>query len=213
MAYATPSVSILYQLARLRRAVLTWLTVSTNIVLFLAFVLVAGVGSSLYVVANGWLLTNVREGPWTMWSRAAHRDQDPYTRAHFARTGDLPMPVAIAATWEARFDADGKRLHSSCEYLLEGDAVEASWFSIAVYDDDGLMIPNSAERYAFTSQTLARNPDDSYFVVLSRDARPGNWLPVGGAGRLAIVMTMIEPKPSVAASADQLPTIRRVGCR
>jgi hypothetical protein len=213
MAYVTPSVSILYHLARLRRSVLTWLSVSTNIVLFLAFVLVTGIGSSLYVVAHGWPVTTARNGPWSMWSRAAAVNQDPYTRAHFARNGSLPIPVAIAATWQAHYDADGRRLHSSCEYLLEGDAIDATWFSIAVYDDDGLLIPNTAERYAFTSHTLARNPDDTYFVVLSRDARPGNWLPVGGAGRLSIVITLIEPKPNVAASADLLPTIRKVGCR
>ena len=68
-----------------------------------------------------------------------------------------------------------------------------------------MLIPNSAERHSFTSQTIAANPDGSFFIVLAREARPGNWLPVGGAGRLTLMLTMIEPKPSVAESALQLP--------
>ena len=83
----------------------------------------------------------------------------------------------------------------------------------AFYDDHGLLIPNSAERHSFTSQTIAANPDGSFFIVLAREARPGNWLPVGGAGRLTLMLTMIEPKPTVAESAALLPSIRRIGCR
>ncbi len=213
MAYIAPTTSVVYRLVRLRKTVATWLAYSANALLFTALVLVVGVGSSLYAIDHGWQATTLRAGPWIMWYRAARADQDPYTHARLAKLGSLPLSTRIAATWEARFDADGKRLHSSCEYLLEGEPIDASWFSIAAFDDSGLLIPNAADRHAFTSQTLATNPDGSYFVVLARDARPGNWLPVGGAGRLTILITLIEPKPSVLDSGHLLPSIRRIRCR
>lgn len=213
MAVSGPTVSIGYQLVRVRRAVLAWLSFWTNALLFAGATLVLGVGSAFWVVERGSQLTTQRNGPWLMWTRSGQRDLDPYTRARQSRRGNLPLSTQIAATWEARFDNDGRRLHSSCEYLLESEPIDSSWFSLAVYDDNGLLIPNSAERHAFTSQTIAANPDGSFFIVLAREARPGNWLPVGGAGRIALQLTMIEPKPSVAESAQQLPSIRRIGCR
>ena len=213
MTTTTPTVSFGFQVVRVRRAVLAWISVSANAILFVALVLVLGIGSALYVVDNGTRLTTQRNGPWSMWLRSGQRDLDPYTRARFAKLGNLPVSSQIAANWEARYDVEGRRLHSSCEYLIESEPIDAAWFNVTVYDDHGLLIPNSATRHSFTSQTIAANPDGSFFIVLAREARPGNWLPVGGAGRLTLMLTMIEPKPSVAESAQQLPSIRRIGCR
>ena len=213
MASTTPTVSFGFQLVRMRRAVLAWISLSANAILFVGLALVVGVGSAFYVVDNGTRLTTQRTGPWSMWSRSGQRDLDPYTRARYAKLGSLPVSTQIAATWEARYDVEGRRLHSSCEYLIEAEPIDATWFNLVVYDDHGLLIPNSAERHSFSSQTIAANPDGSFFIVLAREARPGNWLPVGGAGRLTLMLTMIEPKPTVAESAMLLPSIRRIGCR
>jgi hypothetical protein len=213
MAVTGPTVSLGYRLDRARRAILAWLSFWANAILLAGTVLVLGVGSAVWLIETGTQLTTQRNGPWTMWIRAGQPDLDPYTRARQSRHGHLPLSARLSATWEARFDNDGRRLHSSCEYLIESEPIDASWFSFAVYDDAGLLIPNPAERYGFTNDTLAANPDGSFFIVLAREARPGNWLPVGGAGRLAIVLTMIEPKPSVGESAQMLPSIRRIACR
>ncbi len=213
MALSGTTVSLGYRLVRFRRMLLTGLSISTNAVLFAVISLVLGIGSAFWMIDRGTTLTTQRNGPWSMWTRAGQKDLDPYTRARQAKTGNLPLSTQIAATWEARFDIEGRRLHSSCEYLLESEPIDATWFNLAVYDDSGLLIPNSADRHSFTSQTIAANPDGSFFIVLAREARPGNWLPVGGAGRLSLLLTMIEPKPSVTESAQQLPSIRRIGCR
>ncbi len=213
MALSGPTVSFGYQLVRMRRALLNWLSFWTNALIFVAIALVVGISSGIWLVERGSRMTTQRNGPWLMWTRAGQKDLDPYTRARQAKHGNLPLSTQIAATWETRFDVDGRRLHSSCEYLIESEPIDATWFSLAVYDDHGMLIPNSAERHAFTNHSIAANPDGSFFVVLAREARPGNWLPVGGAGRISLVLTMIEPKPSVAESAPQLPSIRRIGCR
>jgi hypothetical protein len=86
-----------------------------------------------------------------------------------------------------------------------------------VFDDRGELIANPAQRYAFTSQSIAMRPDGTFLVALARDARAGNWLPTGGAGRLALVFTTLDPSAPllVNLTEDQrpLPEIERVQCR
>ncbi|MGE0626324.1 MAG: DUF1214 domain-containing protein [Hyphomicrobiaceae bacterium] len=213
MALVATSSSVLYRLDRLRRFLVAWFVHSANALLYVGLVLTIGIASALYLIDTGTRLTTWHNGPWTMWFHTGQLGSDPYTRARLAKIGALPLSSSVAATWEARYDADGRRLHSSCEYVIESEAISATWFNIAVYDDQGLLISNQADRYSFSSQTLATSPDGSFFISLARDARPGNWLPVGGAGRLSLLMTIIEPQPTVADSITQLPTIRRVDCR
>ena len=123
MAYLAPPLTLLYRLDRFRGLLMTWLSHSTNALIYAAAVLIIGIGTSLYAVDRGTRLTTYRNGAWTMWAQAGQRDVDPYTRARFAKLGSLPISSNIAATWEARLDGEGRRLHSSCEYLLEADPI------------------------------------------------------------------------------------------
>jgi hypothetical protein len=188
--------------------------------LFLGIVLIGGLGTSWYMVEAGSRLTTRSIGPWVVWTSAARTDADPYTRAHFARAGTLPLSTDVAQTFMARADSEGQRLHSSCEYVVDGRDPPAAWWSLSVFDDRGRLIANPAQRYAFTSDTMAKGADGTFLVSLARDARPGNWLPTGGAGRLMLVLTLLDGRgspSSQSASGDGdakgLPLIRRVSCR
>lgn len=189
-----------------------------NVVIFVAIALGLGLWSSYVMVDRGSTLTARSSGAWTTWNSAGRPDADPYTRAHFARLGSLPVSATATQTWEARSDDEGQRLHSSCEYILQGDGLAADWWSLAVYDDRGRLIANQAERYAYNSGTVALGADGTYIVTLARDARPGNWLPTGGAGRLVLVLSRPAARPNappaeVEAAHRGLPSIRRISCR
>lgn len=185
--------------------------------LFLGIMLIGGLGSSWYMVEAGSRLTTRAIGPWVMWTSAAKTDADPYTRAHFARAGTLPLSTEVAQTYLARLDSEGQKLHSSCEYVVEGRDLPASWWSLSVFDDRGRLISNPAQRYAFTSETIAKGPDGAFVVSLARDARPANWLPTSGAGRLSLMLTVLDARGQTqtagAATEPALPSIRRVACR
>jgi hypothetical protein len=186
--------------------------------LFLGIALIGGIGTSWYLIETGLWLTTRTAGPWVAWTQAATADADPYTRARFARHGSLPLSASVATTYEARTDDDGQRLHSSCEYLVEGEGLEAGWWSLAVFDDGGRLIQNAAERYAYNSATIARSGDGRFIVTLARDARPGNWLPTDGAGRLTLMLTLLESStegagPEADADKPRLPSIRRIACQ
>lgn len=211
-----PNMSFFFHQLRKRLAVI--INRTADYAMFIGFVLIAGIGSSWYMVDTGSALTTERVGPWVTWLSAARPDADPYTRAHFARMGTLPMSTEVAQTLVSRYDDSGSRLHSSCEYVVKGHDIAGSWWSLSVFDDDGRVISNPAERYTFTSDTIALKPGGDYAVTLARDARPGNWLPTGGAGRLALVLTIVDlglgsSEKDREEEKNPIPTIDQVACR
>ncbi|MEZ5900686.1 MAG: DUF1214 domain-containing protein [Hyphomicrobiaceae bacterium] len=176
-----------------------------------------GVLSARYMINHGSALSTINYGPWVHWKGAGRSSADPYTRAHFARSSALRLSSDSAGTYEANSDAEGAYLHSSCDYVLEGPYAHGLWWSLSVFDSRGQLISNDADRYAFTSDTVAANPDGSYIITLGRDARPGNWLPTGGAGRLVIVFSLLDPATGFseeerAERYKMLPEIRRENC-
>lgn len=184
---------------------------------FIGTVLILGLGSSWYMIDIGTPLTTERQGPWVSWTSAGRADADPYTRAHIARFGTLQLSAEMTLTYVANSDSEGRRLHSSCDYSVEGREPGTSWWSLTVFDDRGELITNPADRYDFTSQSIALRPDGTFAVTLARDARPGNWLPTGGAGRLALVFTTLDATTPLLTKSSEghkpLPEIRRIQCR
>ena len=186
-----------------------------NVILFVVLAVFGGLGSAWYMIEKGSAMTTLRSGPWTAWKAAGRADADPYTRAHFLRRGMLPVSSALAYTYQATSDSDGQLLYSSCDYVVEGEEPRAAFWSLAVFDDGGRLIPNPADRYAFNSASIMRPANGRIDVRLARNARPGNWLPTGGAGRVALHFTIEEPRNSATDDGrpPQLPTIRRIACR
>ena len=185
-------------------------------IIVIAIIVAGGLGSSWYMVEAGSRLTTARLGPWLTWTAAARPDADPYTRAHFVSAGTLPVSAEVQRTFVARTDANGERLHSSCEYVVEGRIPKSEWWSIAVFDERGKLIANAADRYAFTGQTIALSQPDTFAITLAREARSGNWLPTGGAGRLALVLNFADnhaPDDVARPDASVMPAIRKIKCR
>lgn len=206
-----------FRMDMLKAALARIVGATTRVVVFAAIAVAGGIGSALYMTRQPTPLTTTRVGPWVTWTAAGRPDADPYTRVRFARLGSLPLNAAVARVYEARTDSDGQRLNSACTYAVEGRKIEAAWWSLAVYTDSGRMIANPAERHAFNASSIARSADGSFVVMLAREAQPGNWLPTGGAGRLALILTTYGvPDQSIAgdqAPATTLPRIRKVDCR
>lgn len=208
-----------FVLHRVKKRIQAFIIKVSDWAIFIGIVLIGGLGSSYYMVSAGSTLTTRTIGPWTTWKHEGRSDADPYTRAHFARSGTLNLTTDIATTYLASRDSDGLRLHSSCEYRISGKTLDARWWSITAFDDRGRLIRNPSDRYTFTSDTVAISADGTFTVTLARDARPGNWLPTAGAGRLTLAMTLLESEAAIAGDTEaeaelfELPTIQRAGCR
>jgi hypothetical protein len=184
---------------------------------FLGIAVIGGIGSAWVMIHDGSRVSTVRQGPWVAWSAAGKPDADPYTRAHTVRLGLLPLNPSLALTYHARADEEGQRLHSSCEYLVDLDAIDAQWWSVAAFDDAGRSIRNTAQRYAYNSATTIRDSGGKATLIVARDARPGNWLPTAGAGNVTLAFTVQDSKWTEQSLEDKskmkaLPTIRKIGC-
>jgi hypothetical protein len=192
-------------------------TMIANVILFVLIAVAGGLGSSWYMIERGNGMTTRNFGAWTAWMAAGRADADPYTRAHFMRRGMLPVSSALAITFEAVTDDDGQRLHSSCTYDLQGEEPPARFWSISVFDENGALIPNPAERYSYNTSTALRSPGGRLSISLARSARPGNWLPTAGAGRISLVLTVEELRDAAPGRTGpwtwRPPKIRRVSCR
>lgn len=208
-----------FALHRLRKRVQAVILRISDWAIFTGLVLIGGLGSSYYMISVGSPLTTRTVGPWTTWKNEGRSDADPYTRAHLARAGTLNLTTEIANTFFAQHDSDGLRLHSSCEYEISGERLDASWWSITALNDRGELIRNPSDRHTFTRDTVAISPDGTFTVTLARDARPGNWLPTGGAGRLSLAMTLLGHETVITGDTEAetaeigLPVIKRVACR
>src|SRR4051795_6159949 len=77
-------------------------------------------------------------------------------------------------------DADGNQLYGSHHYRYIGAVhIPGSWWSVTLYDQDGSLIENADERYAFTSFNAIPEDDGSIVVDIApvRPEQALNWLP------------------------------------
>jgi hypothetical protein len=187
-----------------------------NFLLFAGLSLALGLGSAYYGVEHGFAFVALHSGPWKTWVNAGSLTADPYTRAHVARFGDLPITSGSGLTFVASTDSAGSDLSSACEYEIVARPGSALWWSIALYDSSGQLIPNKAGRHAFNSQNLTVLPDGTQRISLAPQARPGHWLPSGEGRDLVLVLRMIRPlsieQQRQGVVFEGLPTIRRLSC-
>jgi hypothetical protein len=209
-------------LRHLKNYILVGIGLVADWALFLAIVFISGYGSSWYMVEAGTELTTQRIGPWVAWKAQARVDADPYTRAHFARLGTLDLSTEIATTYVARTDDTGAAFDASCAYIISGSKPAAQWWSITLFDSGGRLIPNSADRYSFTRDTVAMSSDGTLNISMARDAHEGNWLPFGNVNNFALVLQLLQPDISLLAEESEeegeitqveLPSIKMVSCR
>jgi hypothetical protein len=199
------------------RAVIGIIVRAVTVLLTIMLAIFIGMWSSKYMISRGSPLSVNTFGPWQQWPDIGRESADPYTKAHMITTGKLRISSDSAGIFEARTDSQGARLHSSCNYVVDGANMRGLWWSVGVFDSRGNLIANDADRYEFTADTIAPNPNGSFVVSLGRDARPGNWLPTGGAGRLVLVFTVLDPATGLSTEErsernKRLPVITREGC-
>jgi hypothetical protein len=187
----------------------------TRFLLFVAITLTLGLGSAWRAVNHGFFATSDRFGPWAFWFREGTGEADPYTIAHIARQGVLPITAASAMTFTATRDSAGSRLSGDCTYEVRGSAVPALWWNIAVFSQDGEIMPSKTGRSSFSSANILAAPDGAYTVRLSPDVQPGNWLPAARGNRVVLRLNILRPLNQDAflrSGAEALPEITLLEC-
>ena len=183
--------------------------------IFAAIALVLGLGSAWRTVNHGFSATAIRYGPWAFWFREGTADADPYTVAHVARQGSLPVTAASAMVFTATRDSAGARLSGDCTYEIRGVAVPSLWWGIAAFTAEGEVMPSKTGRSGFSSANILAAPDGRFTVHLSPDVQPGNWLPAERGARVTLRFSVLRPfNPDALrkSGGDILPEIALMEC-
>ena len=176
---------------------------------------VFGLGLTQFALTRGTAFGAITIGAWTAWPKTGTSDIDPYARAAIARTGELPIGSGDGVAFFASSDDAGRSLDGRCMVTITGTTPAARFWTITLYDLDGRLVPNAADRYGFTSQEIARRADGSFEIVLAPHARPGNWLPTGGVDRYVVVLRLYDTPVGVAtrtAKDAPMPAVTAAGC-
>jgi len=182
-----------------------------------AFAVAAGFGLGLtqFALTRGTAFGAITIGAWTAWPKTGTSDIDPYARAAIARSGELPIGSGDGVAFFAALDDTGRALDGRCTVTIAGTTPAARFWTVTLYDLDGRLIPNAADRYGFTSQEIARRADGSFDIVLAPRARAGNWLPTGGIDRYVVVLRLYDTPVGVAtrtAKDAPMPAVTAAGC-
>lgn len=157
----------------------------------------------------------VRAGPWTSSATAGSQEADPYIKASLARGAEIPLGLAEGLTFIAAADSSGGSLDGRCDYLVQGAAPAARYWTLSVMTGGGRLIDDAAKRYGFTSAEIVRSGNGDFKIAVSPLARPGNWLPVGPTASFVLVLRLYDTPVTATAStlnAQSMPTIVRTGC-
>jgi hypothetical protein len=157
----------------------------------------------------------VQVGAWTAWPRSGTSDADPYARAVFARSGELPLERADGLAFEATRTDNGTALDGRCETRIAGRLPSARFWTLTVYDDRGRLIDNPAERYGFNSTEIVWNQDGSFEITAAPRARRGNWLPTGERDRIVLLLRLYDAPIGLASRSGEpleMPSVTQVNC-
>ncbi len=183
--------------------------------IFAAIALTLGLGSAWRACNHGFFAVSNRYGPWVFWFREGTADADPYTAAHVARQGVLPITAASAMTFTATRDSAGSHLSGDCTYEIRGYTIPSLWWNIAAFKTDGEIMPNNTGRSGFSGANILAAPDGTFLVRLSPDVQPGNWIPATRGIRVVLrlsILRPLSPDSLLKSGGDILPEISLVEC-
>ena len=174
-----------------------------------------GYGSGVWAYDFVYESASLKNGPWFTNLTIGSEEAGIYTRAAVAEHELLALAQSEAVYYTAYADEDGEPLRGDCDYTIEGNDLDARWWSITVYGDDDFLIPNDGNRYSYNGKNVTDDADGRYTIHLSRTAKEGNWLPAGSEERLSLWLRLYDPGPAFYENPAmvELPRIVRKECR
>lgn len=157
----------------------------------------------------------IKLGAWEAFPALQTADADPYAKSHRARAGKLLYGTAEGLTFSATVDDAGERLSAACSYRLTGQTPPARLWTLFTADARGEPLEaGTGLPSALNSWTVLRNPDSSFTVMLSRQARSGNWLALPSSDSFRLVLTLFDTPTAGSSGLIDLtmPQLEKIGC-
>jgi hypothetical protein len=172
-----------------------------------------GLAATWFTVFRGTMAGNVSDGPWKTSLYAGSSEGGPYLRASIAVHGLLALNRHETIYYTAATDSDGAALDGACVYQLRGWAPPARWWSITAYGADDFLIPNPANRYSVSMNSVVLGEHSMAVVTVSKTPATMNWIPVTD-GRFNLSIRLYNPDDAVAADPEHVALfdIHKVRC-
>jgi hypothetical protein len=183
--------------------------------LALAIATAVGLGLTWTTATRGTDLGTLTIGAWTARPRTGTSEIDPYARASIARSGELPIGTGDGVTFTATADDRKKPLDGRCDIVVSGVTPAARFWTLSLYDTKGRLVPNTLQRYGFTSQEVVRNADGAFEIRIAARSRAGNWLPTSALERYVLMLRLYDTPVGVATRTQKdapMPAIATVSC-
>jgi hypothetical protein len=174
-----------------------------------------GLGATYFALTRGAAFGALTIGSWTARPKTGTTEIDPYARASIARSGRLPLALGDGLTFLAKTDDNGRNLDGRCDVVLSGITPAARFWTLTLYNPEGELVPNSINRYDFTSQEIVRRAGGSFEIVVAPRASPDNWLPTGGVERYILALRFYDTAVGVATKEGReipMPAIKTRSC-
>lgn len=186
-----------------------------------------GIGSAYIVLDGNLRFGKVELGQWNVWPLAGEPTADPYTKAYLARSGTVWMTVTEGLSLATGSDSDGKPLLGSCTYELSGQVPRGRLWTLAPQGKarsnsaggisevgDGVWDSDLAGDTFISSSDIVWNEDETLTIMISREAKPGNWLRLSTPGRFRLMLRIYDTPLTSGAldSAIRTPLITRRDC-
>lgn len=201
--------------------------------------LAVGVGAAVQSVRAGALGSNIQIGPWSTGLDFGTADASAKTRAVVALRGLLALPAKEARYYTAAVDDAGQPLDGRCRYRVAGGVIPGRWWSLTLYDREGYLVKNTANRFSVQSSDVVRYTpgvaaDDqseraramrAIFAAEQRWAiqvaptpppasAQASWLPTGGIERFELTLRIYLPADEGRSNPPHamMPSITKEGC-
>ena len=177
--------------------------------------LATGVLLAAYRVRGGLSAGQITNGPWATAKTYGTKDADALTRARVALSGLLALPAKEAMYFTAKTDSAGQPLDGKCTYRLMGGPMPGRWWSVTLYQGEGWLVKNPANRWSVSSSAFPGSAIKEWTILVSPDPQAGPWIPTGGVARFDLTFRSYHPSPETLARPDlaALPLIVRTGCK
>ena len=174
-----------------------------------------GIAATAFALRSEPGFADVRLGPWTTWPHLGAAEIDPYERAVVASAVSRRWASTKACCSSPASTSPARRSNSRCAYRIAGTDLPARLWTLAAYRADGRPAPNVADRQGLTSAGLLRASGGDFVIEAARQARPGNWLPLGDDPNFVLALRLYQAGASTLSKAYDglsLPTISRGDC-
>lgn len=177
--------------------------------------LIGGAAFAVHQVRGGISDGMISNGSWTTGKSFGTTDATALTRAKVSLSGLLALPAKEAMYFTAKIDSDGKSLDGGCTYLVSGGKLEGRWWSVTLYEGEGWLVKNAANRWSIPAHAAVQSESGQWSFIVSPTEQPVAWLPTGGVKAFDLTLRLYHPSATTIAESAKapLPIIKRQGCK